>query len=298
MSERISHSHSLEQKRLKGSPVRCFPLLISKSSLKEHSPPGGGSGRLGDDGESRRRGSALARSSLLQAAPHQPSEPQARHQHPHVPWPAAPAARRARPGSRGAGESSREKSWMGKRLGGLSSSEPTSVLVRRAGAGSNGCTGRTDKVHPPGWAQPSRCRGTTRIMAGVTTCLPSPEKQHSPSPRSQTCPSAGQGPGRNSQCSHFGQDAHDSWFHSAVGLGRSGHPFTPKLPARGAAGSGQSGWQEAGARRRQGPWRGQRGQSRTTVLWQTRGWAWGWHADACCCSGTECTGRAACGKLA
>lgn len=103
MSERISHSHSLEQKRLKGSPVRCFPLLISKSSLKEHSPPGGGSGRLGDDGESRRRGSALARSSLLQAAPHQPSEPQARHQHPHVPWPAAPAARRARPGSRGAG---------------------------------------------------------------------------------------------------------------------------------------------------------------------------------------------------
>lgn len=153
-------------------------------------------------------------------------------------------------------ESSREKSWMGKRLGGLSSSESTSALVRRAGAGSNGCTGPTDKVHPPGWAQPSRCRGTTRIMARVTTCLPSPEKQHSPSPRSQTCPSAGQSPGRNSQCSHFGQDAHDSWFHSAVGLGRSRHPFTPKLPARGAAGSGQSGWQEAGARRRQGPWRG------------------------------------------
>lgn len=59
MSERISHSHSLEQKRLKGSPVRCFPLLISKSSLKEHFPPGGGSSRLGDDGESRCRGSAL-----------------------------------------------------------------------------------------------------------------------------------------------------------------------------------------------------------------------------------------------
>lgn len=61
MSERISHSHSLEQKRLKGSPVRCFPLLISKSSLKERSPPGGGgSSSLGDDGESRCRGSALA----------------------------------------------------------------------------------------------------------------------------------------------------------------------------------------------------------------------------------------------
>lgn len=79
MSERISHSHSLEQKRLKGSPVRCFPLLISKSSLKERSPPGGAPAGLGMMGR-------VAAGALywLQANPHQPSEPQARHQHPHT----------------------------------------------------------------------------------------------------------------------------------------------------------------------------------------------------------------------
>lgn len=119
-----SHTPTRWNKSASRAPLSdVFPLLISKSSLKERSSPGGCSSSLGDGGESGCRGSVLAPgcSPPAQRAPSSapaPTQPMASSPEPHTGPSQAP----------GQEETSREKSWMGKRPGGLSSSEPISAL--------------------------------------------------------------------------------------------------------------------------------------------------------------------------
>lgn len=116
---------------------------------------------------------------MLPAAPHCSSEPHARHQHP--PWQLtagnqSPSKADSSWGGRfkGGEESGRENSWLGKRLAGLSTSEPT--LPR--------CP---EHIPAASAAEPDKVRTWDRHQGDNLTPNPC-DKPHSPSPKTCMCP--------------------------------------------------------------------------------------------------------------
>lgn len=190
------------------------PLLIFKPSFKELSPPGGALVGLGMMG------------GLVAGDPH-PSVPPCSWWLPAVPvslvhgtstitdssWSATKAFVQSPSkgdGSRGGRfkggeESSRENSWLGKRLAGLSTSEPTLPWCPE---------------HFPAApaAQPDKVCPRDRHQGDNLT--PSPhDKQHGPNPKTCMCPSVV--PGENFQCSCQG---------TGDGPAPVGQPYTAPLP--------------------------------------------------------------------